>query len=80
MWTLYIARFSKNKLYTGITVDINRRIKQHNNGIGAKSLKGKGPVELVYTEHYLTNNLAAKREREIKSWNREKKLNLITKG
>ena len=80
MWFLYIAKYNTGKLYTGITLDINRRIKQHNKGTGAKSLKGKGPVELLYTEKYLTNALAAKREREIKGWNQEKKLKLISKG
>jgi len=77
MWYLYIAKFKNNKLYTGITVDVERRIMQHNNGTGAKSLIGKGPVELMYTERYATNTLAAKREREIKQWNHKKKLKLI---
>jgi putative endonuclease len=80
MWFLYIAKFKINKLYTGITLDVKRRIEQHNNGTGAKSLRGKGPVELLYTEKYLTNTLAAKREREIKSWSRQKKLKLIEKS
>ena len=77
MWFLYIATFKNGKLYTGITVDLVRRIKQHNEGIGAKSLRGKGPVELLYTEEYTTNALAAKREREIKGWSHSKKVKLI---
>ena len=80
MWYLYIAKFSGEKLYTGISVDVERRIRQHNNGTGAKSLRGKGPIELLYTEKFDTNKQAARREREIKGWNREKKLKLITKG
>lgn len=77
MWYLYIAIFDKNKLYTGITLNVARRIEQHNNGRGAKSLRGKGPVELVYTEEYSSCILAANREKEIKGWTRKKKIELI---
>ena len=79
MWYLYIAQFSKTKLYTGISNNVARRIEQHNNGTGAKSLRGKGPVLLLYTEEFETGILAARREREIKGWNRDKKLDLINK-
>ncbi len=79
MWYLYIAQFNKTKLYTGISNDVKRRIEQHNDGTGAKSLRGKGPVLLLYIEEFATNILAAKREKEVKGWNRERKLTLINK-
>ena len=76
-WFLYIVKCRDDSLYTGITTDITRRIKEHNLGIGAKSLRGKLPVELVYSEIYNSQNEARKREEAIKSWKREYKLKLI---
>lgn len=80
MWYVYIGRFWKEFLYTGITTDVARRIKQHNTGVGAKSVRGKGPVELLYFESVKDKITAAKRERELKGWTRQKKLNLTKWG
>ena len=80
MWFVYIVEFSGGKFYTGITTDPERRVEEHNLGIGAKSLRGKGPVNIVYIEQQNDQANAAKREREIKGWNRVKKLELIKKG
>ncbi len=75
---VYIVKCSDNSLYTGITNNIQKRIWQHNNSrYGAKSLKGKRPVTLVYSERQKGLGEALKREREIKGWRREKKLELI---
>ena len=76
-WFLYITRCKDDSLYTGITTDIKRRVSEHNLGIGAKSLRGKLPVELVYSEGYNSQGEARKREEAIKSWKREYKLKLI---
>ena len=76
-WYLYIVKCSDDSLYTGITIDIKRRVLQHNNKLGAKSLKGKLPVVLVYQELFSNQVEAAAREREIKSWHRRYKLKLI---
>ncbi|OGG33419.1 hypothetical protein A2968_02495 [Candidatus Gottesmanbacteria bacterium RIFCSPLOWO2_01_FULL_42_22] len=76
-WFLYIVKCSDGALYTGITTSIRRRILQHNSGLGAKSLKGKLPVTLVYKEVYDNQREAARREREIKGWRKEKKENLL---
>lgn len=76
-WYLYIVKCRDYSLYTGITTNISRRINQHNNKMGAKSLKGKLPVNLVYFENYNNQIDAAKREREIKGWSRNKKLQLL---
>ena len=78
-WYLYIVRCSDDSLYTGITKDINARVIKHNAGKGAKALKGKLPVKLVYSETYKNHLLAAQREIEIKSWPRIKKIELIFK-
>lgn len=76
---LYIARSKDNSLYTGITRNVQRRIFEHNtdNRNGAKSLRGKRPIVLVYKEEFDTISEALKREKEIKGWSRDKKLKLI---
>lgn len=77
-WFLYIAKCSDGSLYTGITTDLKRRECEHNDGSGAKSLRGKLPVTLIYFEKFDSQQEAAKREREIKGWRREKKIKLIS--
>lgn len=79
-WYLYIAKCADNSLYTGITNNPKRREWRHNNGKGAKSLRGKIPVKIVYQEEYNDKILAGKREYAIKNWKREYKLKLIEKG
>ncbi len=61
-----------------MATDVTARVKRHNSGRGAKSIKGKLPVRLVYTEKHESRLLAARREREIKKWKREQKLALIS--
>ncbi|MBN1168528.1 GIY-YIG nuclease family protein [Candidatus Woesebacteria bacterium] len=78
MYYVYIVRCKDESLYTGVSTDINRRIRQHNHSkYGAKSVRGKRPVKLVYKESYRNKSKAYKREKEIKGWTREKKLELI---
>ena len=74
---VYIVKCSDNTLYTGYTTDLERRIKEHNEGKGAKYTRGRTPVELVYYEEKKTKSLAMKREYEIKQLNREEKEELI---
>ena len=78
-WYIYIAKCSDSSLYTGITTDIQRREWEHNNSNerGAKSLRGKRPIHIIYTEKYYTQQEARKREIEIKNWKRTYKLQLI---
>ena len=63
--------------YTGYTDDIKKRIKAHNDGVGAKYLRGKGPVKLVYKKKYSTAKRARAQERLIKSLTRKKKEALV---
>jgi len=64
-------------LYTGITTDVERRVKQHKSGNGARFTKLNGVKELVYKEKRSSRPTALKREAEIKRWPRLKKLALI---
>lgn len=74
---VYILQCRDDTLYTGYTVDIERRIKLHEAGKGAKYTRGRGPFKLVYEESFPTKSAAMQREYEIKAWSREKKLTLI---
>lgn len=77
MWYVYIVKCRDNSYYTGITTNTERRLAEHNSKLGARSLLGKLPVNLVYKEACKNQIDAAKREREIKSWRREKKERLV---
>jgi len=74
---VYIVKCSDNTLYTGYTTELKRRIKEHNNGQGAKYTRGRTPVELVYFEKKESKSSAMKREYEIKQLNRNEKIELI---
>lgn len=77
MFYVYILKCSDNTLYTGYTVDIEDRVKVHNEGLGAKYTRGRLPVKLVFQECLETKSEAMKREYAIKSLSRSKKLKLI---
>jgi len=77
-WFLYILECKNGYLYTGITTEIKRRIFEHINGTGAKSLRGRKPIRLVYYEKCASQSIARKRELAIKNWKRENKIKLIT--
>lgn len=74
---VYIVRCRDNTLYTGWTTDVNRRLRVHNSGAGAKYTRARLPVELVYVEEFLDKTLAMKREYHIKQYSRAQKLRLI---
>lgn len=77
VWFVYIVECNDEgkTLYTGITTDVERRIKQHNEGKGAKYTKGRGPVALVKYFTQLTKGDALKLEYRIKQLSKEEKLN-----
>jgi len=81
MYFVYILECADHTLYTGITTDVDRRIREHNTEkIGARYTKTRRPVILKYSEQFPTKSESLKREIEIKSWSREKKLELIKKS
>lgn len=73
----YIVKCSDGSLYTGWTNDLDKRLKAHNSGRGAKYTKTRRPVELVYYEKFLTKQEAMSREVRIKQLSRSQKLELI---
>ena len=76
-WYLYILCCADGSLYTGITIDVERRLEEHRSGKGAKYTRGRGPLELVYTEECGTHSLALKRELAIKAMKTTRKNDLI---
>lgn len=73
----YIVRCSDGTYYTGWTNDLEKRLAAHNDGTGAKYIKPRRPVELVYHEVFETKEEAMSREWHIKQLTRREKEELI---
>ncbi len=77
-FSLYILRCADGALYTGIATDVARRFAEHACGSrGAKSLRGKGPLKLVFEEAVGNRSLALQLEHRVKRLPRARKLRLI---
>lgn len=76
-WYLYILRCRDGSLYTGITTDVQARLEAHRAGKGAKYTRGRGPLELVYSENCGDHSAALKREFQVKALPRAEKMKLI---
>jgi len=76
-WMVYMIRAADNSLYTGITNDLDQRLAAHEQGRGAKYLRGRQPLEVVWSEHQPDRSAAAKREAAIKRLSRSEKLDLV---
>ena len=74
---VYIVECNDNTLYTGWTNNLEKRIKAHNDGKGAKYTKSRRPVELVYYETFSQKEDAMRREYAIKQLNRAGKRKLV---
>ena len=79
-WYLYIIRCSDNSLYTGITIDVARRFEEHcgKGTAGAKYLKSRRPLKLVFQAKIGNRVLAMKVERKVKGLAPDKKKELIS--
>lgn len=76
VWFVYLLRCGDGSLYCGMTDDVLRRLETHRSGKGAKYTRGRGPLELVYTEECESYSAALKREAAIKKLKRQEKLRL----
>ncbi len=78
-WYLYLIRCNNDSLYTGITTDVARRFAEHqkNNGAGAKYLRGRGPLALVFQKKVGSRRLAMGVERKVKKLSKAGKEDLI---
>ena len=77
MWWVYILRCGDGTLYAGSTDDVERRLEAHRAGKGAKYTRGRGPLELVYSEGCPDRSAALRRECAVKRLTRQEKLRMI---
>jgi putative endonuclease len=77
MWHVYILKTKKGQLYTGVTNNLERRMKAHQDGKGARFTRSFGVDRIVYSQRFRSRSKALQREAQIKSWSREQKLALI---
>ena len=76
MWQVYVVRCRTGELYTGCTLDLRRRVEQHNRGSGSKFTRSRRPVVLIYHEECGDRSAALKRENQIKRMSHAEKLRL----
>ena len=78
MYFVYIIQCNDQTLYTGITTDLDRRIKEHNNSkLGAKYTKIRRPVRLVYSKDFINRSEASKEESRIKKLSHQQKIEIF---
>jgi len=77
-WFLYIIQTQEQTLYTGVTTDVDRRLAQHQSGKGAKYVKGRGTLTIVYQIAVESRSQALKLEYKIKQLNRTQKWQIVT--
>jgi len=76
-WYLYLIRSQDNRLYTGITTDVQRRFAEHQAGKGAKALRGRGTLLLVFSELIGNRSQALRIEYKIKQLSKTQKERLV---
>jgi predicted GIY-YIG superfamily endonuclease len=77
VWFVYLLRCADGTLYTGMTKDLCRRCRQHNDGTASRYTRGRRPTTLVYQEACPGRGLALRREAAIKALSRRQKESLI---
>lgn len=78
MWYLYVVRCADGCLYTGISTDVSRRLAAHRDNRGARRLRGRAPLELVFEHPVGTRSAAQRLEYRIKRLDRRSKDALIS--
>ena len=79
-WYVYMLRCGDGTLYTGSTTDVDRRLREHQSGTGARYTRSRPPVTLAYVEEAPDRSAAQRREAAIKKLPRDQKRDLIGKG
>lgn len=80
MWYVYILLCEDGTLYTGISNNLEKRFTEHENGKGGRYTSSHKVIKIVYQEELSTHSEALKRESEIKSLSRQKKIELCKQG
>ncbi len=76
-WSLYMVRDGSGRLYTGISTDVTRRLAEHQAGKGARALRGRGPLQLVWQQEIGEQSCALRLEYRLKQWPKARKEALI---
>ena len=80
-WYLYVLRCSDQSLYTGVTTDLDRRLREHNKTKrGAKYTRSRRPVNLVWSKEYPNRSAAQSAEYQFKKLLHKQKLEIISKN
>jgi putative endonuclease len=77
MWHLYLVRCKDGSLYTGISTDVQRRFDAHRDNRGARRLRGRGPLQLVYSHPVGDHSLALQLEHRVKKLSKTDKERLV---
>lgn len=77
MWYVYMIECNDGSIYTGVTTNIERRIGEHNSGIGCKYTRHRNPVKLLKSLEFINRSLAMSEEYRIKQLSRSEKIVLI---
>ena len=77
IWSVYILQCHDGTFYTGVTNNLERRLKMHNDGKASKYTRVRRPVEIVYQKNSFTRTQALVRECELKALPRSKKEELV---
>ena len=80
MYFVYIILCEDGSLYTGITNNLQRRLKEHQTKSGGHYTTAHKAIKILYSEKLPSKSAVLKREYQIKGWRRDKKLNLIKFG
>lgn len=76
-WSVYILLCQDGSFYTGISNNVTRRFLDHKNGNGGAYTRSHPPLKIIYIEPVSNKSSALKRELEIKSWSRQKKIKML---
>jgi len=77
---VYVLRCGDGTFYTGYTTDVERRVREHAAGEGAKYTRGRTPLELVHVEGFPSRSAAMSREYELKQLSRSEKARVVDDG
>ncbi len=77
VWSVYMLRDGTGRLYTGISTDVARRLAEHQAGKGARALRGRGPLQLVWQHPVGEQGPALRLEYRLKQWPKARKEALI---
>ena len=79
-WQVYLLRCSDNSLYCGTTIDLERRVQEHNQGVGSRYTKSRLPVRMVWSSEKLSKSEAFREEFRIKRLSKVLKERMVGEG